>query len=52
MPDKLAQHLPQLSAAERATLFGSITTVTQYERGDPIREGVIAGQYTFLLLSP
>lgn len=43
MPEKLAKHLPQLSASERATLFGSITSVTQYPRGNPIREGVISG---------
>ena len=42
MPSKLARHLPQLSAAARAALFGSITDVTTYPRGDPIREGVIA----------
>ena len=42
MPEKLAAHLPQLNATARATLFGSITSVTAYPRGDPIREGVIA----------
>lgn len=42
MPEKLAQHLPQLNATARAELFGSITSVTAYPRGDPVREGVIA----------
>ena len=41
MPKKLAAHLPQLNATARAELFGSITSVTAYPRGDPIREGVI-----------
>lgn len=41
MPKNLAKYLPQLSAEERAKLYGSLTTVTQYPRGDPIREGVI-----------
>ncbi|KAG6885294.1 hypothetical protein C0993_003578 [Termitomyces sp. T159_Od127] len=42
MPDKLAQHLPFVSEEDRAALFGSITTVLAYDRGTPIREGVIA----------
>ncbi|KAH8109673.1 drug:h+ antiporter [Phellopilus nigrolimitatus] len=42
MPEKLAAALPQLSADERAALFGSITDVLQYPRGSPIREGVIS----------
>ncbi|EKM58957.1 uncharacterized protein PHACADRAFT_25102 [Phanerochaete carnosa HHB-10118-sp] len=41
MPKQLAKHLPQLSDAQRAELFGSITSVTEYPRGNPIREGVI-----------
>ncbi|KAI0755989.1 drug:h+ antiporter [Irpex lacteus] len=41
MPKNLAKYLPQLSAEERAKLYGSLTTVTTYPRGDPIREGVI-----------
>ncbi|KAJ3526530.1 hypothetical protein NM688_g8249 [Phlebia brevispora] len=41
MPGKLAKHLPQLSEADREALFGSITDVTKYPRGNPIREGVI-----------
>lgn len=45
MPERLAVHLPFVSADERATLFGSITSVTAYPRGDPIREGVIMGAY-------
>lgn len=44
MPGKLAKHLPQLSAADREALFGSITDVTKYPRGNPIREGVIGGK--------
>ena len=43
MPDKLAKYLPQMSAADRAALFGSITDVTKYPRGNPIREGTISG---------
>ncbi|KAH0589823.1 hypothetical protein H2248_000018 [Termitomyces sp. 'cryptogamus'] len=42
MPDKLAKHLPFLSEEDRATLFGSITQVLAYDRGTPIREGVIS----------
>ncbi|PSS03712.1 hypothetical protein PHLCEN_2v3966 [Hermanssonia centrifuga] len=42
MPEKLAKYLPQLSEADRSTLFGSITSVTEYPRGNPIREGVIS----------
>ncbi|KAG6862553.1 hypothetical protein C0995_000101 [Termitomyces sp. Mi166 len=42
MPGKLAQHLPFLSEEDRAGLFGSITAVLAYDRGTPIREGVIA----------
>ncbi|KAI0337328.1 drug:h+ antiporter [Trametopsis cervina] len=41
MPKNLAKFLPQLTAEQRATLFGSLTDVTTYPRGDPIREGVI-----------
>ncbi|KAL5504446.1 hypothetical protein ACEPAH_8522 [Sanghuangporus vaninii] len=42
MPRNLEKELPQLSEAERKALFGSITDVLRYPRGDPIREGVIA----------
>ncbi|KAI0076314.1 drug:h+ antiporter [Panus rudis PR-1116 ss-1] len=42
MPDKLAKHLPDVPEDLRAELFGSITDVVTYPRGDPIREGVIA----------
>ncbi|KAH8118651.1 drug:h+ antiporter [Phellopilus nigrolimitatus] len=42
MPGRLAAALPGLSADERAALFGSITDVLAYPRGDPIREGVIS----------
>ncbi|KAI0092894.1 drug:h+ antiporter [Irpex rosettiformis] len=42
MPKNLAKYLPQLSAEEREKLYGSLTTVTTYPRGDPIREGVIS----------
>ena len=45
MPKKLAKHLPQLSADDRAKLFGSISEVTEYPRGNPIREGVISGSF-------
>ncbi|KAI5118116.1 hypothetical protein M0805_003470 [Coniferiporia weirii] len=42
MPGNLAKNLPQLSADERTALFGSITDVLKYPRGNAIREGVIA----------
>ncbi|KAG6846802.1 hypothetical protein H0H93_011804 [Arthromyces matolae] len=42
MPGKLAEHLSFLTEDERAELFGSITAVLAYDRGTPIREGVIA----------
>ncbi|THH07782.1 hypothetical protein EW145_g3143 [Phellinidium pouzarii] len=42
MPGNLERNLPQLTAEQRATLFGSITDVLKYPRGDAIREGVIA----------
>ncbi|THH28555.1 hypothetical protein EUX98_g5621 [Antrodiella citrinella] len=41
MPKNLAKYISFVSAEEQATLFGSITDVTQYPRGTPIREGVI-----------
>ncbi|XP_006455502.1 hypothetical protein AGABI2DRAFT_187797 [Agaricus bisporus var. bisporus H97] len=41
MPARMAKHLPFLSQNEQAELFGSIVSVTQYPRGNPIREGVI-----------
>ena len=44
MPGNLEKELPQLSENERKALFGSITDVLKYPRGDPIREGVIAGR--------
>lgn len=40
MPGKLAKYVP-LPQAERDALYGSITTVLTYPRGDPVREGVI-----------
>lgn len=46
MPDNLAKNLPQLSAEQREELFGSITDVLTYPRGDPVREGVIAGMFS------
>ncbi len=45
MPGKLAKHLPNLSEANRTALYDSITTVTAYPIGDPIREGVISGTF-------
>ncbi|KAG6816467.1 hypothetical protein H0H87_005827 [Tephrocybe sp. NHM501043] len=42
MPTKLATHLPFLTQEEREALFGSITAALAYDRGTPIREGVIA----------
>ncbi|KAF5327482.1 hypothetical protein D9619_005131 [Psilocybe cf. subviscida] len=41
MPARLAHHLPFLSDADRALLFGSIYGATQFPRGNPVREGVI-----------
>lgn len=43
MPKNLEKYLPQLNATARAELFGSITNVVAYPRGDPIREGAITG---------
>lgn len=45
MPKGLAKYLPFISEEERKELFGSITDVIKYPRGDPIREGVINGSY-------
>ncbi|KAF5368687.1 hypothetical protein D9615_010309 [Tricholomella constricta] len=41
MPARLERYLPFVSEADRADLFGSISIVVKYERGTPIREGVI-----------
>ncbi|KAH8092201.1 drug:h+ antiporter [Cristinia sonorae] len=41
MPKNLEKFLPLVPADQRATLFGSITSVTTFPRGDPVREGVI-----------
>ncbi|GLB36916.1 putative major facilitator superfamily protein [Lyophyllum shimeji] len=41
MPGRLARHLPGVSEEDRAVLFGSIVEVLKYDRGTPIREGVI-----------
>lgn len=43
MPSNLEKYLPWLTDAERAELYGSITSVTASPRGDPVREGVIQG---------
>ena len=50
MPGKLAYYLPQLTDEERTTLFGSLYAVAVYPRGNPIREGVILGQFSHELL--
>ena len=42
MPQKLAEHLPDLPAANRTLLFDSITSVTALPRDDPVRLGVVA----------
>ncbi|KAF8060651.1 drug:h+ antiporter [Lyophyllum atratum] len=42
MPGRLATHLPSVSEEDRALLFGSIVEAMKYERGTPIREGVIS----------
>ena len=47
MPDKLAQHLPNVNATERAELFGSITSIAALPYDDPTRQGVIAGESPF-----
>ncbi|KJA24470.1 hypothetical protein HYPSUDRAFT_200666 [Hypholoma sublateritium FD-334 SS-4] len=47
MPIKLVFYLPSLSAEDRATLFGSLVAVTAYPRGNPIREGVISGVFSY-----
>ncbi|KAF9529935.1 drug:h+ antiporter [Crepidotus variabilis] len=41
MPQKMTKHLSFLSDAQRAELYGSLTTAAANPRGDPIREGVI-----------
>ncbi|KAH7922339.1 hypothetical protein BV22DRAFT_1121535 [Leucogyrophana mollusca] len=41
MPSNLEKYLPWLTDAQRAALYGSITSVTSSPRGDPVREGVI-----------
>ena len=51
MPDKLAQHLPNVNATERAELFGSITSIAALPYDDPTRQGVIAGEYPLPLPS-
>lgn len=51
MPKNLAKYLPFLSDAERKELFGSITDVIKYPRGDPTREGVISGRFLLPPLS-
>lgn len=43
MPQKLAKYLPFLDDAARAQLFGNLAAAAANPRGDPIREGVIAG---------
>lgn len=43
MPGNLEKYLPWLTDAQRAELYGSITSVTASPRGDPVREGVIQG---------
>lgn len=47
MPKGLLKYLPDVSDDERKTLFGDITSVLKYPRGDPIREGVILGSSLF-----
>ena len=43
MPDNLSKHLTGLLSQDQINaLFGSLTDVLKYPRGDPIREGVIA----------
>ena len=47
MPEKLAGHLPNVNATERAELFGSITSIAALPYDDPTRQGVIAGKHAF-----
>ncbi|KAH0838678.1 major facilitator superfamily domain-containing protein [Lanmaoa asiatica] len=47
MPGNLEKYLPWLTDAQRAELYGSITSVTAFPRGDPVREGVIQGGCLF-----
>ncbi|KAH9912103.1 MFS general substrate transporter [Epithele typhae] len=42
MPGKLKEKLPELSEAERAALFGSITDVRKRPLSHPVRAGVVA----------
>lgn len=44
MPGRLAIHLPFVPEEDRLQLFGSITAVIAFPRGDPIREGAINGK--------
>ena len=44
MPDKLAQYLPFITQQERDTLYNNISFVLAFERGHPVREGVIQGK--------
>ena len=42
MPDNLSKHLASLLSQDQINaLFGSLTDVLKYPRGDPIRDGVI-----------
>jgi len=52
MPRRLALHLPFLTDEQRAELFGSIYSAAAFPRGNPIREGVIDGNYSLLPLYP
>ncbi|TYJ53067.1 hypothetical protein B9479_006299 [Cryptococcus floricola] len=41
MPDELARQLPDVAAATRTKLYGSITAITKYSFDDPVRQGCI-----------
>ena len=47
MPGNLERYLSWLTDAERADLYGSITSVTDLPLGDPVREGVAQGERRF-----
>ncbi|TCD63466.1 hypothetical protein EIP91_005375 [Steccherinum ochraceum] len=50
MPKNLAKYVGFLPEDQRAELFGSITDVMMYPRGDPIREGVITAYSETMLV--
>ena len=41
MPQNLAKYLPDVSQADRDTLFGSIITIGALDPSDPVRQGAV-----------